>query len=198
VVTAPLDEPSCTRPATEELDAMPATARAACLTGAIAVATHNDQVVAWARDDGKARRGAAIDLPGLRWAAPIRATAERDEVIAVSERRDGDERTVVVTVLALDEGRWNKVTEIEAYRLSETNAAWVGARLADLALRLEVTRRGDDLMIGGLLLHITADNVANVAQLVAVPVRINRRAGDDRERVRTDAGVAPIDGASPG
>jgi len=64
---------------------------------------------------------------------------------------------------------------------------WIGARLADLEVRLEVTRAGDELTIGGLLIHGGTTAVIDVAPLSPVPLRLNRRAPD---RGRLDAGLA--------
>lgn len=179
---------TCARPKLPDaMPGLPPTARPACLDGADAIAASGGQVLALATTDGKLRRLAAIDLPGLRWAAPIRATAERDEIIAVSERTGDDARAIVVTALALEGGRLVKLAEVDAYSLSTTSAAWIGATLTDLDLRLEVARSGDDLTIGGLLIRSGPVGVLDVAQLVAVPLRINRRT----ERTRTDGGVAP-------
>ena len=187
--TAPIHD-GCVRPELPaDLAGLPATARAACLDGAQAVAAVGEQVVTLAVVDGKVRRGATADVPGLRWAAPLRAADGRDEVVAVAERTTPDGRTVVVEVLGLDGGRLVRLADLDAYRLSETSAAWIGARLADLDVRLEIARDGDDLTIGGLLIHGGTTAVVDVAPLAPVPLRINRRTADDHDRGHLDAGV---------
>lgn len=184
---APLPDDGCARPDLAGVVGLPPTARAACLDGAGAIAAVGEQVVALAIADGKVRRVAAADAPGLRWVAPLRGPAGLDEVVAVSERVSADGRTAVVQVLALEGGRLNRLGEVDAFRLSETSAGWIGARLADLEVRLEVTRTGDELTIGGLLIHGGTTAVIDVAPLSPVPLRLNRRAPD---RGRLDAGLA--------
>ncbi|MBK9037406.1 MAG: hypothetical protein IPL61_40215 [Myxococcales bacterium] len=180
----------CTRPPLPvDRAGLPATARAACLDGADAVAASGDQVLAFSLTDGKPRRVASYDVPGLRWAAPLRAASGRDELIAISERATVDTRTIVVTALTLEGGRLIKLAEVDAYELTDTSAAWIGAGLAELDLRLEVARSGDDLTIGGLMIHGAGGAVIDVAQLLTVPLRINRRAIEDRDRARPDAGL---------
>ncbi|MBP8810050.1 MAG: hypothetical protein KBG48_28540 [Kofleriaceae bacterium] len=177
----------CVRPSLPDGLGLPGAARGACLDGADALATIGDAVVALATADGKVRKVASIELPGLRWVAPIDAGG-KDELVAVLERRDDATRTVSVVALTLEGGRLVRVGEIDAYRLSETNAAWIGARLADLELRLEIQRTAEMLTIGGVLVH-GRDAVVDVAPLVPVTLRLHRRTGDDRDRAKVDAGV---------
>ena len=192
---APLPDDGCARPDLAGVVGLPPTARAACLDGAGAIAAVGEQVVALAIADGKVRRVAAADAPGLRLVAPLRGPAGLDEVVAVSERVSADGRTAVVQVLALDGGRLNRLGEVDAFRLSETSAGWIGARLADLEVRLEVTRAGDELTIGGLLIHGGTTAVIDVAPLSPVPLRLNRRVPD---RGRLDAGLAAEPDADAG
>lgn len=186
----------CVRPSLPDGLGLPGAARVACLDGADAIATIGDAVVALATADGKVRKVASIELPGLRWVAPIDAGG-KDELVAVLERRDDASRTATVVALALEGGRLVRVGEVDAYRLSETNAAWIGARLADLELRLEIQRTAEVLTIGGVLVH-GRDAVVDVAPLVPVTLRLHRRTSDDRDRAKVDAGVgdAGPDGAT--
>ncbi|MEZ4404075.1 MAG: hypothetical protein R3B06_28900 [Kofleriaceae bacterium] len=184
-------EPGCARTVAAE-DAVPATAQGACLEGADAVAAVGAQVMVY---DGKGRKLAGIDVPGLRWVAPLRGQSGRDELVAASQLNDDDGRRYGVTVLGFEAGRLVRLAEVEAYRLTETSAAWIGARLDDLDLRLEFVRSGDELRIGGLLVHRGTSAVVDAAPLLPVTVRVTRRAPEDRDRPRQDAGPAEIDGA---
>lgn len=183
----PAPDDGCVRPDLVDEVGLPATARGACLDGAQAIAAAGEQVVALATADGKVKRVATADVPGLRWAAPIRGPAGVDEVVAVAEQVTADGRTAVVQVMALEGGRLVRLGEVDAFRLSETSAGWIGARLADLEVRLEITRVGDELTIGGLLIHGGTTAVIDAAPLSPVSLRLSRRPPD---RGRLDAGVA--------
>lgn len=183
----PAPDDGCVRPDLVDVVGLPATARGACLDGAQAIAAAGEQVVALATADGKVKRVATADVPGLRWAAPIRGPAGVDEVVAVAEQVTADGRTAVVQVMALEGGRLVRLGEVDAFRLSETSAGWIGARLADLEVRLEITRVGDELTIGGLLIHGGTTAVIDAAPLSPVSLRLSRRPPD---RGRLDAGVA--------
>lgn len=184
----PAPTPACARPPLPRTLGVPSVARGACLEGADAVAAIGDTVVALATGDGKVRKIAGIDLPGLRWVAPLAADG-KDELVAVLDRRTADARVVSIVALALEGGRLVRLGDLDAYRLTENNAAWIGARLADLDLRLEVTREGDTLTVGGLLVNGRAP-VADLGPLLPVQLRLHRRAPDDRDRGRVDAGVS--------
>lgn len=200
---APRDEgPPCVRkpPPSDALVGIvpiPASARGACLDGADAVVAIGDLVAVLSSSEGKVRRVASLELAGLRWVAPIRGAGGRDELVAVSQRATTDERAFVVTALAVEGGRLVKLGEIEAYRLSETSAAWIGASLTDLDLYLEVSRQGGDLTIGGLLINSAGGTPVDVAPLLPVTLR-TRRLDPDRDRARPDAGAAAPDAGTDG
>lgn len=182
----------------------PAALRGACLDGADAVMAVGDLIAVVTTAEEKPRRVAQLEVPGLRWVAPLRTNPGRDVLVAVSQRGRADGRTMVVTALAVEGGRLVKIGETDAYTLTETSAAWIGATLADVELYLEVAREDtDDLLIGGVLVHGAAGQPATVAPLQPVTLRTSRRVADaDRERAPKDAGVpdagAPRDAPGDG
>jgi hypothetical protein len=170
----------------------------ACLDGADAVVAVGETVAVLSQKDGKVRSIASLALPGLRWVAPLRMAPGRDELIAVSQRADDDGRTVTVTALAVEGGRLIKIGEVDAYQLSETSAAWIGATLADIDLYVEVARQGgDDLVVSGILVNSPGGQPLDVAPLLPVTFRTSRRAVDERDRTRLDAGAATAADGGP-
>ncbi len=222
VVVAPVDAgagppPSpasaCTRtppPGTAYAGVIPSGLRfvGACLGAADGLAVTGDVVIVAARASGetRARRIAVADVRGLRWAAPVRVENDRDEVIVVSEDRVGGARIYTVVALRVDGGRLTRVADAEVYRLDEQSAAWLGASLDDLALRLEVTSDGDALIVGGVLVHAHGTQAETLAPLQPVTVRRRRVVSDGAERGRTDAdaggdaaaATAPVDAGVDG
>ena len=167
---------------------IPTSASGACLDGANAVVAIGDLVVVLSETDGKVRRVASLELPGLRWVAPIRVAPGRDELVAVSHRSTDDSLTVTVTALAVESGRLVRIGEIAAYTVTKTSAAWIGAALADVDLYVEIARQGgDDLAVGGILVNSSGGGPIDVAPLLPVTFRTSRRVADARPRL--DAGA---------
>ena len=113
----------------------PAQMLPACLTpgGHEAVVIAGETIAVIDGDHDKLRRVTWIELRGLVWAAPLRTEADRDDLVAVVERRDEDEIVVSVVALRLDGGRLARVADEPAFRLTETKAQWIGARLEESA-----------------------------------------------------------------
>lgn len=191
--------PRCDRAATTAADfsgaALGVEFVPACLGGADGVGITGELVVVAARTvgDARARRVAAAEVRGLRWAAPIEFDRGRDEIIAVAETRDDQVRVFSVIALRLDGTRLVRVADAEVYRLDEQRAAWIGASLDDLAMYLEVQVDGDVLMAGGVLVHGGRGGVRELAPLLPVTIRRRGRTTDaDRTRIEApDAG--PVD-----
>lgn len=163
----------------------------ACLGGADGVGVSSETVVVAARavQDTRARRVAATEVRGLRWAAPIEVDRGRDEIVAVAETKDGDTRVYTVVALRLEGGRLVRVAESDVYRLDEQRAAWIGATLDELALYLEVRLDGDELVVGGVLVHEGRSGYRELAPLLPVSLR-RRGRGAEADRPRTDSDVA--------
>jgi hypothetical protein len=167
----------------------------ACLTGADGIGVAGEVVVAatHATADTRARRIATTEIRGLRWAAPLEIERGRDEIVAVSETREDDVRIFTVIALRLEGGKLVRVAEADVYRLDEQRAAWIGATLDELALRLEVRADGDELVAGGVLVHEGRSGYRELAPLLPVTIRRRGRISEtDRPHADadlTDAGA---------
>jgi hypothetical protein len=180
--------------------------RAACLTSAAkeAIVTDGAAVVVVDAEGPKARRVTATEIPGLVWAAPLHAADDRDEIVAIVERRDDEALSETLIVMRLEGGKLVRTLEEKVYELSATSAQWIGAKLADVRLFLTVEARGDGYEVGGILVHGNAESIRDVAPLVPRPVQRKQQrktptppatapdAGAARESTPHDAGVAPV------
>ena len=146
----------------------------ACLgSGGELAVIAGDAIVLVGGEGDRVRKIATVDVHGLRFAAAVRAEGARDELVTVAERGDESGRAVVVASYRLDGGKLVKSTEQEVYRIAAISAGWIGARLADLDLLLEIDARPDVLVVGGALVHSQEGSVRDLAPLE--PVRIPRR-----------------------
>ena len=163
----------------------------ACLGHADGYAVLGEQIViaASAQADRPARKIASAQVPGLRWAAPVRGEGERHDLIAVAEQVRDRQRIVTVVALRPDGNRLVPVASLEAYRLTASGLALIGATVDDVELKLEVSSEGDVLTVGGVFVHRAEGTVRVVAPLVPVTVRRSRRVTDDRPDERPDARV---------
>lgn len=163
----------------------------ACLGGADGVGRAGEMIIVAAKavGDARARRVTATEIRGLRWAAPVEADRGRDEIVAVAETKDDDVRVFTVVALRLEGGKLVRVAESEVYRLDEQRAAWIGATLDELALHLEVRVDGDELVIGGVLVHEGRSGSRELAPLLPVTIR-RRGRGGEADKPRTDADTA--------
>jgi hypothetical protein len=166
----------------------------ACLGGGDGVGATGELVVVAtkAAGDARARRVAATEIRGLRWAAPVEIDRGRDEIVAVAETKNEEVRVYTVVALRLEGGKLVRVAESDVYRLDEQRAAWIGASLDELALRLEIRVDGDELVAGGVLVHEGRNGNRELAPLLPVTIR-RRGRGGEADRPRTDA-----DGADAG
>lgn len=163
----------------------------ACLGLADGYAVVGEQLViaASAVADKPARKIASAQVPGLRWARPVRGDGDKDDLIAVAEQVRERQRIVTVVALRPDGGRLAPVASVEAYRLTDAGLALIGATVGEVELKLEVGTDGDVLTIGGVFVHRAAGTVRVVAPLVPVTVRRTRRGPDERPDERPDARV---------
>jgi hypothetical protein len=179
------------------------TFEAACLGGADGVGTAGDLVVVATRasGDARARRVATAEVRGLRWARPVEIDRGRDEVVAVAETKDGDVRVFTVVALRLESGRLVRVAESDVYRLDEQRAAWIGATLDELSLRLVVRFDGDELVARGVLVHEGRSGYRELAPLLPVTLRRRGRTTEvERPRMdaeTADAGPGDANGSTP-
>lgn len=159
----------------------PARVWAACMSssGREAIVVAGDVVVVVVVVDAegaRARRIAKEELRGLVWAAPLRVEPDRDELVAITERRDGDQLVLTLHAFRLTGGKLVRQVEKDVYAVTETKAQWIGARVADLRLLLTVEARPDGYEVGGVLLHLGGGReraVRDVAPLL--PRQVDRR-----------------------
>jgi hypothetical protein len=145
-----------------------------CLTAAGELAiTAGDSLAVVTGEGDRAKRLASAEIRGLRFAAPVRVDAARDELVVVAENGDDLGRVLTVAAYRLDGGKLVRYAEQDVYRIASTSAGWIGARLADIDLLLEVEARPDALVVGGAFVHRSDGLVRDLAPLE--PVRLPRR-----------------------
>jgi len=163
---------------------------AACLTSAghEAVVSAGTTIAVVDGDGTRARRITSTDIPGLVWAAPLRSSEDRDEIVAITERRERDRLTESLIVLRLEGGRLVRSLEEKVHELTTVNAQWIGAQLDDVRLFLSVQARSDGYEVGGILVHGGVAGIRDVAPLVPRTVP-RRRRGPSGAGVTPDAGL---------
>jgi hypothetical protein len=141
--------------------------------GEVAVVTDNAVTVV-AGDGERTRRLGSLDVRGVRFAAPVRVDG-RDELVVVAERGAEVERVIAVSLYRLEGGKLVRSAEQDVYRIAATSAGWIGARLSNLDVLLEVEGRADALVVGGVLVH--REDAGGVVRGAAPlePVRVPRR-----------------------
>jgi hypothetical protein len=145
----------------------------ACVTGAPEFASlDNDELVVRAADGDKIL--AKLPLPNAVFLGPVRASDGRDELIAILHTEAAQARTWWLVALRWDTNRLVRVGEpYPVYKLTATNARWIGSALQDLDLALEVVNRGDTFEVGGLLTRRSGDKLRDL--LVLSPVQVPRK-----------------------
>ncbi|MEZ4368662.1 MAG: hypothetical protein R2939_20665 [Kofleriaceae bacterium] len=169
-------------------------ARGACLAGRERVVVAGEQVVVTSAD--LAQRITAAAVPGLVFAEPARGEG-KDELVVVRGERSPAKATWWVSTWRLEGGRLSRGLEEVLYEITAASAQWIGARVAELDLALEVAVRPDALVAGGLLLARAGDRLRDVVPLVPVTVARRRRTavvpvtpgGGGDARDAKDAGV---------
>ena len=171
----------------------------ACLSanGSEAIVVAGETIIVVDTAGGKPRRVAKEEVRGLVWAAPLRVEPDRDELVAISERRDGDRLVLTLHTYDFKGGRLGRQLSEDVYPLSETQAQWIGARVADLRLLLTVDARGEAYEVGGFLLHLGTGlerTVRDVAPLLPRQVARRRRTGSEPAPAPArDAGAPAVD-----
>jgi hypothetical protein len=142
--------------------------------------------------DEHARKIGTIDAPGLVFAAPIAGEDDRDELAVVTEHTGTEARVVELMLYRWEGGRITRVADDDIYRLGASSARWIGARLDDIQLLIELESRGDAVLATGALLRRSGDEIRDVAPLVPVVVARHHRAAEAGE---VDAGRPSSDDA---
>lgn len=157
--------------------AVVATVRRACFSASEAevLVVGADQVAVVGGEPGKLRRLAGHAEPGLVYAAPLDVDGDgRSEIVVVSQRVTEEERVTAVQLLRFEAGRLQRVAAEDVYRVSATNAAWVGARLEDVELVIEVRGELEALQLTGLYVHRGKTRPQTVAPLMKAALLVRR------------------------
>jgi hypothetical protein len=195
--------PAAPRPMTE-CQRPPSTDSAigACLSQAGQLIQVTGDEIAIRSADGERAVTAPLRAAGLVFAAPLRITDGRDDLVVVARsattRDDEARRSWTLQAYRLEGTRLVRTIEAAPlYELSSTNARWIGADLRDIDLYLELTTRADGVEVGGLLTTRTSSRAPAkirdvvVISTIAVPYRRGKPAA-------SEVGDAPVGTAPPG
>lgn len=139
------------------------------------------QIVVVGGEPGRLRRLAAHSTGDVVYAVTLDIdTDKRHEIAVVSQRvtaRERErERISRIEVLRYESGRLHRLADAQLYRLSTSNAAWVGASLNEIDLLLELWTGPERVEVTGLFVQWGArGRPINVAQLMPVTVPIRRK-----------------------
>jgi hypothetical protein len=169
----------------------------ACVTGGPDLVTlDNDELIVRAAEGDKVFTHEK--LPNAVFVAPVRAPDGHDELIAVIRTEDADGWIWWLVAFRWEAGHLVRVVDAPrglapVYRLTATNARWIGSTLHDLDLALEVVNRGDTFEVGGLLTSRSGDKLRDL--LVLSPVQVPRKrpkpaSPDATPAITGDAGVS--------
>lgn len=148
-------------------------------------------------EPGRPRRLAATAIADLTFAAGLDVDGDaRQEIVAITQTTVLTERIVRLHVLSLEGGRLVPRTREggeELYRLSSAAATWVGAKLREIELLLEIAATRETLEIGGLYVRRSGAVVRDIAPLqpVSIAVPRSRRRGAAIAEPPPATGVAP-------
>ena len=138
-----------------------------------AVVSGAGQVAVVGGEPGKLRRLAVQPVPGLVYAAPLDVDGDgRSEIAIVAQRATAEEHAVSLELLRLEGGRLHRLVAQDVYRVSATNAAWVGARLEEIDLMVELRAEAEAVQVTGLYVHRGEARPQTVAPLVRVDVPV--------------------------
>jgi hypothetical protein len=156
--------------------------------------------------DGERAVTPPLRVPGLVFAAPLRLTDGRDDLVAVARSMTQSDaearRSWTLQAYRLEGTRLVRTIETsQLYQLSSANARWIGADLRDVDLYLELTVRGEGIEVGGLLTTRTssrgAAKVRDVVVISTIPVSYRRGKPPASEASEPPAGGAPHTRATP-
>jgi len=135
------------------------------------VRASGDEFSVFARDSEKP---VTTKIPNLVFGEALRNPNDgRDDFVAVTRTgtEDAQSRTWSLVAFRLHEGKLVQVIQpTELYKLTATNARWIGAELANLELYLELTARADSIEVGGLLTTRIGGKIRDIVVISPVPV----------------------------
>lgn len=128
--------------------------------------TGGEQIAVVGGEPGDLRGRATIDLPGLVYAAPLDVTGDgRHEIAAVASRSQGTDLEIEISILELRDRELSIADRHVAYRLSPRWATWVGAKLANIELLIELEAGDGALAIGGLYVDRDGRETRHIAPM---------------------------------
>ncbi len=170
---------SCKRPDTlsandirDALKAPTAVVFTLCVAGKpAAVVAQGARVSLFGEENGKWRRLASHNLPDLSYVVPFDLDGDNNQEVAIVLA----ERTPLflaarVRIYSFAGGRWEPVIDHPAYRLTAEAVGWVGAKLDEVDMLIELSVTGGRLWIGGLFLDVTGQRARNLVPLEPVEV----------------------------
>ena len=139
----------------------------------------------------------SLRIPNLVFAGATHA-AGKHEVIAVTAKREARQVTTGVIALRWEGGRLARTLDETAYQLTAQSAGWLGARLEDLDLLLEVEARADMVVVSGVLLGRAGQAIHLAVPLTPISLARRKRSVTDTAPPPGDASVQPLGDAAPG
>ncbi len=124
------------------------------------------------------RRVAAVPINDLLFGGAVDIDGDgRHEIAAVSLLSSATDKAVKVVVLRAEGSRMIPLATEIVFRLSASWAAWVGAKLEDTELYIEVSGSSGVLEVGGLYVHRDGNVLRDVLPLASrrLVVRVRRR-----------------------
>ncbi len=187
---APVPPPrdGCPRPTSTER------AIGACLTGAGELVEVTDNEVTLRLPDAE-KAMATFKVPNVVFAAPLRTSEGRDELVVITRSDDPQLRSWSLIAFRFDNGKISKSIDPTAlYQVSSSNARWIGAEVHDVDLYLELASHADTIEVGGLL--TTRPGTAATRDVVVIStVSVARRRGKSAGEAAGSA--EPVDAGTP-
>ena len=140
------------------------------------------------RDGG--HRVTSLRVPGLLFAGVAPADGH-DEIIAVAEHVTPEQKQWTVSTARLDAGHLVRTGEELLYQLSSSSAGWIGARLAELDLVIDLDVRADAFVASGVLLNRPQNSIHDAVPLAPAIVARKHRAGPSVGSL--DGGLQPAE-----
>ncbi len=148
-----------------------------CLLGQAtqAVVYQNDRLAIIGGEAGKLRRIGIHDISGIRFVGVLDIDGDSiQEIAVVSQDRVGEYQRVSLTLLRAEPTRLVPILNRIVYTISLTRAGWIGARLEQIELLLELQAINDSIWIHGLYYQHSENRPVNVAPLTGKAIAIPR------------------------
>jgi hypothetical protein len=174
-----------------------------CFTGEHpeAVVVADEELAVVGGDVGKPRRLAGQPIADAAFVGTLDVDRDGRHEIVVVHRRVSDKLVLRVEVLALEGGRLvtrGPAGGQQAYAISTTSAAWVGAKLPELDLVLELEAGNETIIVSGLYLRRVGSSLREIAPLERITLAVPRGRRRPGPGVAVEEpGAAPPSAAAP-